>query len=219
MSFEELSPLKRFKLVVTSCPNGGFRVIITRVSDHKEIFSNVRHCYAMHHLWFVKDGDEYLLTGSTNNTQLIVNLDNESKFESVKSEFCWSNSYLSNDGKTLAVCGCFWACPYEYKFFDFSNPEQGWPELKLQGEDTIYYRGEKLPEWDIENHFVVYDSFEEIKVQDRFLKYGSQEYMDYIMSNVDIPDEDFIDVVTRTRYFKRIGDEVVLIKTVCPEIL
>ena len=34
-------------------------------------------------------------------------------------------AYLSPDGHTLAVDGCHWACPYEYRFFDFTDPARG----------------------------------------------------------------------------------------------
>ncbi len=44
--------------------------------------------------------------------------------------FCWAAVHPSPDGRTLAVEGCFWACPYELVFFDFSEPNKSpLPEL------------------------------------------------------------------------------------------
>ncbi|AEG02904.1 hypothetical protein [Methylomonas methanica] len=44
--------------------------------------------------------------------------------------FCWAAVHPSPDGRTLAVEGCFWACPYELVFFDFSEPQRSpLPEL------------------------------------------------------------------------------------------
>lgn len=44
--------------------------------------------------------------------------------------FCWAAVHPSPDGRTLGVEGCFWACPYELVFFDFSEPNKSpLPEL------------------------------------------------------------------------------------------
>lgn len=37
--------------------------------------------------------------------------------------FCWANVLPSPDGMTLAVEGCYWACPYDLVFYDFSQPD------------------------------------------------------------------------------------------------
>jgi hypothetical protein len=38
--------------------------------------------------------------------------------------------HLSPDGLLLAIGGCFWACPWQIKIFDFSQPLQvPWPEV------------------------------------------------------------------------------------------
>lgn len=36
--------------------------------------------------------------------------------------FCWAAVHPSPDGLTLAVEGCYWACPYEIVFYDFTDP-------------------------------------------------------------------------------------------------
>jgi len=47
-------------------------------------------------------------------------------------EFCWAATVLSPDGRTLLVDGCHWACPYEYRFYDFTDPAKGWPALPIR---------------------------------------------------------------------------------------
>lgn len=55
--------------------------------------------------------------------------------------FIWTDFYLSPDGKTLATIGCFWACPYVLKLFDFSDPMnlplKEIKEITLLGNDEI----------------------------------------------------------------------------------
>ena len=36
--------------------------------------------------------------------------------------FIWTDFYLSPNGSKLAIIGCFWACPYEIRVYDFENP-------------------------------------------------------------------------------------------------
>jgi hypothetical protein len=64
------------------------------------------------------------------------------------SEFCWAASMLSPDGRTLLVDGCIWACPYEYRFYDLTDPAQGWPALPIrdaQGEATYLEAEDRRP--------------------------------------------------------------------------
>jgi hypothetical protein len=37
--------------------------------------------------------------------------------------FCWTAAYSSPDSTIVAVDGCYWGCPYEIVFFDFTKPE------------------------------------------------------------------------------------------------
>ncbi|MEO6229256.1 MAG: hypothetical protein ABJB11_11040 [Ferruginibacter sp.] len=36
--------------------------------------------------------------------------------------FIWTDFHLSPDGKHLATIGCYWACSFVIKLFDFTNP-------------------------------------------------------------------------------------------------
>jgi hypothetical protein len=37
--------------------------------------------------------------------------------------FCWASVHPAPDGLTLAIEGCYWACPYELVFYDFRDPQ------------------------------------------------------------------------------------------------
>jgi hypothetical protein len=55
--------------------------------------------------------------------------------------FIWTDFYLSPDGKYLATIGCYWACPFVIKLFDFTNPLSlpltELREIALLGNDEI----------------------------------------------------------------------------------
>lgn len=163
---ELISPSKKFKLVIRyyqtakGCWNYS-RGTVYRISDNKEICDIKRNYSTFHHAFIVKDNVEWLITGRNYTAQTVVNLETEKEYNSdVKAGghgFCWSSYRLLEDGKTLLVHGCYWAGPYEYKLFDFSNPETGWPEIELEEEseyvkdfedDGCFYsdsRGSKEP--------------------------------------------------------------------------
>lgn len=135
---EVLSPSGRFKLLIRSYAKKGSwsitRGMVTRVSDDADICDIVRN-YGFSHSWVTKGDHEYLITGRSYMSQTIVNLDTGVEMEPPNYHyegmaFCWVQASLMDDGKTLLVDGCHWACPYEFRFYDFSDPEtKGWPEL------------------------------------------------------------------------------------------
>jgi len=140
---EELSPSGRFKLVIDyyattpGCWNYS-RGRVYRISDGNLIADIKRNYSVFHHSFVVKNGQEYLISGRSYMNQCIVNLDKGKEIEvsdealmKMGTAFCWAAAVLSPDGNTLVVDGCHWACPYEYKFFDFSDPSKGWPELEI----------------------------------------------------------------------------------------
>lgn len=81
-------------------------------------------------------------------SQTLVNLQTGKKRSAPKGdEFCWADAKLLSDGTTLLVEGCYWACPYEYRLVDFSNPDDGWstlqtPCLDLESFTSVYLEGE-----------------------------------------------------------------------------
>lgn len=113
----------------------------------------------IHHSYFVRNNQEWLQAGSLYKP-LFINLDTKEIFPKERKSvdhFCWAECYISDDGNTLAVDGCIWACPYEYRFYDFSDPSKGAIPLNL---DKPIYIQDHYPgiKWDAkweENIFVV----------------------------------------------------------------
>lgn len=81
------------------------------------------------------DGREWFVGGASYMGQTVVDLQTGAVYHDPKHpsyegyEFCWASAQLLADGRTLLVEGCHWACPYEYRLYDFTDPTKGWPEL------------------------------------------------------------------------------------------
>lgn len=153
-----MSPSGRFRLTIRTYRTAPgrwsySRGTVTRVADGATVCDIQRNYGMFHHSFVTKDGHEYLITGRSYMSQTIVDLDRAREFEPTGDHynggaFCWARCYLSPDGKTLAVDGCVWACPYEYRFFDFTDPSKGWPSLPIAGTERIEYPSDKRgPEW------------------------------------------------------------------------
>lgn len=75
--------------------------------------------------------------------QTIVDLTNRKMegYSPNEDGFIWTDFHLSPDGKTLATIGCYWACSYVIKLFDFSDtlnlPLREIKEIELLGNDEI----------------------------------------------------------------------------------
>jgi hypothetical protein len=147
------------KRVETPTPSGRFKLLRRYYSTKKgcwnysrgtvydlegnEICDVKRNYSSFHHSFVVKDGQEWLVTGRSYMSQTIINLDAGITYEPPGDQykghaFCWAGEALSTDEQTLIVEGCYWAAPYEFKFFDFKDPSKGWPELKIfeDGEES-----------------------------------------------------------------------------------
>jgi len=156
---EELSPSGRYKLLIRwyATKEGSWnysRGTVTRVSDGMEVCDIVRNYSSFHHSFVTKGETEYLITGRSYMSQTVVNLETGQDMEPQDyhyngSGFCWAHTTLSPDGNVLIVDGCHWAAPYEFRFYDFSDPEgQGWPEISVEtpnGEGTWLYSDEEKP--------------------------------------------------------------------------
>jgi hypothetical protein len=138
---ESFSPSGRFRLlprIYSTKPSAWnySRGTVYRVADGYEVCDIKRNLSGFHHTFFNRHGQEWLLAGRSYMSQTLVNLETGEEFEPSgdqynSSAFCWQQGFISPDGNTWAVLGCYWACPEEIKFFDFSHPAQGWPELPI----------------------------------------------------------------------------------------
>jgi len=136
-----LSPSGRYQLAIHDLDRTS-RGVVTRLADGVVVCDLTRN-YGMFHHTFVTKGDrEYLIAGRSYMSQTIVDLDRGAEYEPPGDQedggaFIWTTCFLSPDGSTLAVDGCVWACPYEVKFFDFTDPATGWPALRLVGAEYL----------------------------------------------------------------------------------
>ncbi len=94
--------------------------------------------------WLETNGVEYLICAEDLfGGQTVVDLTNKkmSGYSPGEDGFIWTDFHLSPDGKTLATIGCYWACPYVIKLFDFTNPLNlpltELQEIELLGNDEI----------------------------------------------------------------------------------
>src|SRR3989304_5704933 len=225
-----LSPSVRFKLVIsnykTSPGSWNYsRGIVYRIEDNKEIADIKRNYSFNNYNWVKKNNVEYLISVRSYMGQTIVNLETGEEFNDPKwpdkyegNEFCWAKAYLSPDGNTLAVDGCHWACPYEYKFYDFTSPEMGWPELELKTEEDEYpYADVFEPFWKEDGTVELYegeDYFKPLEKRKNDIDYDlitgelEEKYND---SNGENP-KFWSKIVDIRRKFKREGNKIVLVE-------
>lgn len=136
----------RYRLVITpiktkeGCWNYTNAKVYQRKKDGPdEQIAVVRRNYsAFPFEWVEKhpNGHEYLVCGEDYQGQTIIELDTGKRADYLPEDakkgfgFCCGHFYISASGRYLAVSGCYWACPYEVRIFDFSEPlKMPWPEL------------------------------------------------------------------------------------------
>jgi len=108
------------------------------------------------------------------------------------------------------VDGCYWACPYEYKFFDFSDPSKGWPELDVESDDYILMDDHKNPEFNEDGTITCYET-EEFYVP---LQMWDNDITLEIMKEIpdgEYDDEDNYDHPIQVKVtLKRIGNKIIV---------
>ncbi|WP_295793831.1 hypothetical protein [Mucilaginibacter sp.] len=125
-----ISPSKKFRLEATNFwsnePNWNLtKVEIYDQARNDKIFDFFINEDQFFYDWMLTNGLEYLICAEDIfGGQTIVDLTNlrMAGYSPNEDGFIWTNFSLSPDGKTLATIGCYWACPYVIKLFDFSNP-------------------------------------------------------------------------------------------------
>jgi len=146
-STEHPSPSGAYKLKVTSFSTreGAWNytqgLVFKQGSD--EPIAEVRRNYSAFPFSWIenhKNGHAYLVCGEDYQGQTVLELDtgrrrdHVPRDEAVGHGFCWAGHEFHAETSTLVVDGCFWACPYEFRFFDFTDPMSGWPEIEIQDE-------------------------------------------------------------------------------------
>ena len=97
-----------------------------RVAEVRRNYSSLWHTWVENH---AVTGHDYLLTGEDYQGFTVVNLTTGKVSTFIPDEaleghgWCPVSAELLADGVTLKVEGCYWACPYEYRLWDFSEPD------------------------------------------------------------------------------------------------
>lgn len=85
-------------------------------------------------------GHDFLVTGADYQGLTVVDMTTGERRDYLPAEaedgvaFCAISYSFDPKTQTLLIGGCIWACPYEYRLFEFSDPiGKGWPELVLEG--------------------------------------------------------------------------------------
>lgn len=152
---EEFSFSGRYKLVRTpySTKAGSWNYtqgLVYRVGSDEPI-TEVQRNYSSFPYLFVENhpnGHDYLICGENYQGQTVIELDTGKRLDYLPSAaqkgvgFCWVYYEFDKQLQMLVVDGCIWACPNEYRFFDFSNPMMGWAEIEP---DECPYHDDKFP--------------------------------------------------------------------------
>jgi hypothetical protein len=142
---ELLSPSRTYKLVVTQFSTGPntwkySQGIVYRNDDDRPI-ATVQRNYGHFPYLFIEGhpkGD-FLVCGQDYQGQTVIELRSGTRREAMSEGsdggggFCWAGYTFHAPSKILVVDGCHWACPNEYRFFDFSDPMSGWPPIETDG--------------------------------------------------------------------------------------
>lgn len=144
-----LSPSGQFRLETTNYWSREPKWDLTKVeiydqASNEKIFDFFVNESRFFHGWATRDNVDYLICAEDIfGGQTVVDLTNRtiSGYSPNEDGFIWTDIHLSPDGKTLATIGCYWACPYVIKLFDFTNPMdlplQEIKEISLLGNDEI----------------------------------------------------------------------------------
>lgn len=152
---EVLSPEGRYKLVIDTFTTGTgswnyTQGTIYHQDSDKPVAVVQRNYCSFPYLWVEHpNGHLYLVCGENYQGQTVIEVDTGERRDTLPGEakqgwgFCWAVYKFDPATCLLLVDGCFWACPYEFKFFDFSDPMKGWPELET---DHEVYADSRWPE-------------------------------------------------------------------------
>lgn len=152
---EHPSPDGQYKLVVDSYSpkDGGWNLtqgLVYHLSSDKPVAVVQRNYSSFPHLWVEHpNGHLYLVCGEDYQGQTVLEVDTGARKDYLPEDakqgfgFCWVQYEFDKTSQTLVVEGCIWACPFEFRFYDFSNPMEGWPQLEA---DRGVYSDRHWPE-------------------------------------------------------------------------
>jgi len=145
---EVVSPSGKYKLVLVNyAVEAGFgrrQGRVYRQGQEAPLTLVNRNYVSFPHLFIEghPNGHSYLVCGEDYQGQTVIELDTGRRLDFLPEDadkgwgFCSASFAFDAGTGLLVVDGCIWACPYEFRFYDFSDPMAGWPELDT-GEEMI----------------------------------------------------------------------------------
>jgi hypothetical protein len=139
---EVLSPSGKYKLVISRFSTGPgswdyAQGTVYHVETQYELAKVQRNYGSFPFLWVENHPKgNFLICGEDYQGQTVIELDTFKRRDFLPEEakkghgFCWIDYEYIASAKILVVMGCIWACPEEYRLYDFSDPMNGWPELE-----------------------------------------------------------------------------------------
>lgn len=166
------------------------------------LIETVHRNYGSFPFLFVEDhpnGHDYLICGENYMGQTVIELDTRRRIDYYDADypFCWVEYDYHKEENLLIVNGCFWACPYEIKLFDFSDPMNGLSRIVPTNEEEVYLS--EKPE--INGGIFVFPEHKEIR-----------EWDEELDSENDPPKE----LAVKTTY-RREGNSLVFVDEWCSE--
>lgn len=144
-----LSPSKSYRLQATNYCSKDTHWALTKVeiyhqSTNEKLFDFLVNHSQFFYAWLIKANNEFLICAEdVFGGQTVIDLHDRkiASYSPNEDGFIWTEFHLSPDGNTLATIGCYWACAYVIKIFDFSNPLdlplKETKEIELIGNDEV----------------------------------------------------------------------------------
>lgn len=146
---EILSPSGKYKLIIERFSTGKGTWAYSQGTVYKgdEVVGQIQRNYSAFPFAWIENhpnGHDYFIGGEDYQGQTVLELDTGTRRDLLPEEaaegfgFCWASYRYLPEHKLLIVSGCYWACPYEIRYYDFSDPMNGWPQLEIVGDEANY---------------------------------------------------------------------------------
>lgn len=129
------------------------------IADIKRNYCSFFHAFVENH----PNGHDYLLCGQNYQGQTVIELDTGDRVDYLPGTarkghgFCCAAYYPSPNKKYLFIDGCYWACPYESRIVDFSEPMKLPYKMLNKFDDCVFFTEydlyENKPHWTEDNKF------------------------------------------------------------------
>lgn len=152
------SPSGKYELLIEeySTRKGCWGFSQGTVSSNGNVIAVVQRNYQHFPRLFIEglNGHDYLVCGEDYQGQTVIELDTGKRRDYLPKGaeegcgFCWASYNFNEKMKVLMVDGCYWGASYEFKFFDFSDPMNGWPEIEIEEHELHWGKSDSITDVD-----------------------------------------------------------------------